>query len=111
MDEVLMKERALLEMKQKILNSDFIGAIKVKDGLFIGDELAAQDFEFAVTNKVTHIINCAGREIRNYWENMGIKYLTFNWVDHDNQVILDSDDHNATMIFEFIEKAHENSES
>lgn len=42
---------------------------------------------------------------------MGIKYLTFNWVDHDNQVILDSDDHNATMIYEFIEKAHENSES
>lgn len=38
-----------------------IGAIKVKDGLFIGDELAAQDLEFLVTNKVTNLINCAGR--------------------------------------------------
>ena len=34
-----------------------IGAIKVKDGLFIGDELAAQDLEFLITNKVSSIIN------------------------------------------------------
>lgn len=40
---------------------DFIGAIKVKDGLFIGDEFAAQDLEFIVTNKVRNIINCAAR--------------------------------------------------
>jgi|TARA_B110000285_G_scaffold173457_1_gene194369 hypothetical protein len=40
---------------------DMIGAIKIKDGLFIGDELASQDIEFVVANKVTHIINCAGK--------------------------------------------------
>jgi hypothetical protein len=34
-----------------------IGAIKIKDGLFVGDEFAAQDLEFVVTNKVTHVIN------------------------------------------------------
>ena len=34
-----------------------IGAIKIKDGLFIGDELASQDLEFVVNNKVTHVIN------------------------------------------------------
>lgn len=38
-------------------NQDMIGAIKIKDALFIGDELAAQDLEFVVNNKVTHIIN------------------------------------------------------
>ncbi len=38
-------------------DSDMIGAIKIKDGLFIGDEMAAQDLEFVVANKVTHIIN------------------------------------------------------
>lgn len=27
-----------------------IGAIKIKDGLFIGDELAIKDIEFIVTN-------------------------------------------------------------
>lgn len=57
MDEILLKENAFNNLKQKLLNSNFIGAIKIKDGLFIGDELAAQDVEFAITNKVTHIIN------------------------------------------------------
>lgn len=38
-------------------DSDMIGAIKVKDGLFIGDEMAAQDLEFVVANKVTRVIN------------------------------------------------------
>lgn len=42
---------------------DMIGAIKIKDGLFIGDELASTDLEFVVANKVTHIINCAGKQI------------------------------------------------
>ncbi len=52
---------------------EMIGAIKIKDGLFIGDELAStvskfkkwflwlKDLEFVVANKVTHIINCAGK--------------------------------------------------
>jgi hypothetical protein len=43
------------------MDDTVIGAIKIKDGLFIGDEFAAQDLEFVVTNKVTHIINCAKR--------------------------------------------------
>jgi len=111
MDELMLKEKALQEIKQKIMNSEFIGAIKVKDGLFIGDELSAQDFEFAITNKVSHIINWSGRQIQNYWEHLGIKYLTFNWFDHDNQVVLDSSDNNISMIYDFIEAAHEKSES
>ena len=37
---------------------------QVKDGLFIGDELSSQDLEFVVANKVTHVINCAGRQVR-----------------------------------------------
>lgn len=43
-----------------MMRPDMIGAIKIKDALFIGDELAAQDLEFVASNKVTHIINCAG---------------------------------------------------
>ena len=50
-----------------------VGAIKIKDGLFIGDEFAStvslpffpkfdlfKDLEFIMNNKVTRIINCAG---------------------------------------------------
>jgi len=38
-----------------------IGAIKIKDGLFIGDSFASKDSEFVIANKVTKIINCCGR--------------------------------------------------
>jgi len=58
-----------------------IGAIKIKDGLFIGDELASQDIEFVIANKVTHIINCAGKQILNHWEPIWVAYLTFFWLD------------------------------
>ena len=45
-----------------------------------------QDLEFVVANKVTHIINCAGKQIQNHWEPIGVAYLTFFWLDQDNQV-------------------------
>ena len=54
--------------------------------VFIGDELAAQDLEFVVANKVTHIINCCGRNVPNHWESLGVVYLTYYWVDNENQV-------------------------
>lgn len=88
-----------------------IGAIKVKDGLFIGDELAAQDLEFVISNKVSHIVNWAGREIPNHWEPVGIEYLTFYWVDQDNQVLFDPDDNITNEILNFIDEALESGES
>ena len=92
-------------------DQDMIGAIKIKDGLFIGDELASQDIEFVVANKVTHIINCAGKQIPNHWEPIGVAYLTFFWLDQDNQVLLDSKDEASNAIFDFIEEAVEATES
>ena len=88
-----------------------IGAIKIKDALFIGDELAAQDLEFVISNKVSHIVNWAGREIPNHWEPVGIEYLTFYWVDQDNQVLFDPDDNITNEILNFIDEALENGES
>ncbi len=38
-------------------------AAKLKDGLFLGDFETAQDMEFILANKITRIINCAGREV------------------------------------------------
>ena len=43
-------------------------AAKLKDALFLGDYEAAQDLEFVIANKITHIINCAGRDVPNSWE-------------------------------------------
>lgn len=73
--------------------------------------MAAQDYEFVITNKVTHIINTSGLQIRNYWESIGVKYLTFDWVDQDCQVILDSSNTNANKIYNFIEETCEQGES
>lgn len=90
---------------------EILGAVKVKDGLFIGDELAAQDLEFVVSNKVTRIINTSGRQVPNHWESIGVVYLTYYWVDADNQVILDQKDAVASETFRFIEEALANAES
>ena len=73
-----------------MMPDDMIGAIKIKDGLFIGDEFAAQDLEFVMANKVTHIINCSGRQVPNHWEAIGVFYLKFNWMDQENQVLFDA---------------------
>jgi protein-tyrosine phosphatase len=93
------------------LGYEILGAVKVKDGLFIGDELAAQDLEFVVANKVTRVINCCGRQVPNHWEPIGVIYLTYFWVDADNQVVLDPRDVVANEIFRFIEEALEGAES
>ena len=92
-------------------NYEILGAVKIKDGLFVGDELASQDLEFVVANKVTHIINCCGRQVPNHWEPIGVVYLTYYWVDTDSQTILDHRDVVSNELFQFIEEALENSES
>lgn len=53
---------------------------------FSNYSLFQQDLEFIITNKVTHIINCAGRQLANYWESLGVTYLTYNWLDSQSQV-------------------------
>lgn len=84
---------------------EIIGAIKIKDGLFLGDIYAAQDLAFIVTNKVTHIVNCAGLQVPNHWEPIGISYLTFRWSDSPKQIILDSSMMNFSLFYTYIEQA------
>ena len=76
-----------------------IGAIKIKDGLFIGDSFAAKDLEFVVANKVTKIINCCGRQVQNQWTNIGVSYLTYPWMDSENQILFDTQDKTTNEIY------------
>lgn len=62
---------------------------KVKDGLFVGNQEAAVDLDFLAENQVSGIVNCAGRSVPNQLETMGIRYLTYNWLDNDSQIILE----------------------
>lgn len=94
-----------------MMPDDMIGAIKIKDGLFIGDEFSAQDLEFVVANKVSHIINCSGKQIGNFWESIGVVYLTFFWQDSENQTLFDHNDKITKQIYDFIEAAAKKSES
>lgn len=68
------------------MDKELFGAIKIKDGLFLGDDYASQDLEFVVTNKVTRIINCCARQLTNQWESIGVAYLSYPWHDVDSQV-------------------------
>lgn len=82
---------------------DIVGAIKVKDGLFIGDQYAGQDLEFVVANKVTHVINCAAAQVPNQWEPIGVRYLCFPWEDTETQVLFE--EHHFQAAWDFTETA------
>ena len=90
---------------------EFIGALKVKDGLFIGDEFSAQDLEFVVANKVTHIINCASKQVANHWEAIGVKYFSLYWQDSDIQLIVDKKGLLFNKLYDFIESTLTQGES
>lgn len=103
---------------------DIIGAIKVTDGIFVGDRYAAKDLHFIVQNKVTHIINCAGLQVRNHFENsneealekknMVVQYLTFLWIDTDSQGLFDEEpgqEDESLKIYNFILEAVSKGES
>lgn len=45
------------------------------------------------------------------WENIGIAYLTFNWVDQENQVLFDTNNKVTDQIFEFIDTAAQRCQS
>eukprot|EP00347_Sterkiella_histriomuscorum_P021930 403332275 len=95
------------QQQQAVQQIEILGAVKVRDGLFLGDEFASQDLEFVIANKVTHIINGAGRQIFNQWTPVGVKYLTFYWLDDDRQLIFDDLDQVAKEIYDFIEEANQ----
>ena len=63
-----------------------------------------------MANKVTHIINCAGREVKNSWERIGISYLTFRWRRLEDKAF-DSKGIVISQIRKFIQNAVNSAES
>ncbi|KAH9597530.1 Dual specificity phosphatase [Trypanosoma melophagium] len=84
-------------------------AVRVKDGIFVGNVTASQDREFIALNKITHIINCAGGELPDLFEDDGVKYLSFPWKDTKGTVctavMFDSADENIKRTVKFIDEA------
>ena len=81
------------------------------DRLFLGSAYHALTESVIDDLRITHIINCCGRQVPNHWEPIGVVYLTYYWVDTDSQTILDRRDVVSNELFQFIEEALENSES
>ncbi|KAA6367973.1 MAG: putative dual specificity phosphatase domain protein, partial [Streblomastix strix] len=78
---------------------------KLRDGIFIGTFEAAASQEFILSNRITHIVNCAGQQISNHFEALGIQYLTFDLNDDDQSQFVDNDGLNIETLYLFIENA------
>jgi hypothetical protein len=55
------------------------GAVRVKDGLFLGDCFAAEDLEFSMMNKISRVVHCCPRSMPCHWEVFGITYLKLDF--------------------------------
>jgi len=78
---------------------------KLREALFLGDFEAAHDLEFIIANKISRVINCAGRELTNPFERSGLRYLTYYWPQSGNCVIFDESNAVLDEIYSFIEEA------
>ena len=62
-------------------------------------------------NKVTRIVNTAGMQMNNIWEQAKVIYLTLNWQDDEKYTLFDAAEKIPDEIFRFIEEAVEQHQS
>ena len=85
--------------------SDIINISKIKDSFFIGDKVSGTNLDVLIQFKISHIINTSGTEILNYFESIGVEYLTLNWIESPSQVLFDSTDQIVEKILRFISES------
>ena len=83
--------------------TEVINISKIKEGFYVGDQIAATNLDVIIQFKLTHMINATGTQIINKWETIGIKYLTLNWSETPTQNLFDSKDEIANRIVAFID--------
>ena len=83
--------------------TEILNITKIKEGLYLGDQISGTNLDVVIQFKLTHMINSTGKQIINAWETIGIKYLTLNWEENPNQNLFDSLDEISNKIFDFIE--------
>ena len=64
-------------------------AVKILDGIFIGNSEMSTDFDFLNANKITTFINTAGNELSNLYQTKGFIYTTLYWEDEENFILFD----------------------
>jgi protein-tyrosine phosphatase len=93
------------------MEDEYLGAVKIMDGLFLGDKEASQDVEFLTSSKVTHILNCASEEVKNEWASIGIIYLSLPLKDSETETIFQEPFESFFSSFDFIETCLDSGES
>ena len=83
--------------------TEVINISKIKEGFYVGDQIAATNLDVIIQFKLTHMFNATGTQIINKWETIGIKYLTLNWSETPTQNLFDSKDEIANRIVAFID--------
>ena len=81
---------------------------KINDGIFIGDKMAATNFNVLKQYKISHLINTCGNQIQCNLESSGIKYLTLNWQEYpsNNNIYINED--TVKKILYFIDDSIQN---
>lgn len=75
---------------------------KVKDGLFVGDRDAVQDYDLLTPNSVTYFVNTAAAELDFVWQ--GVEFLTFRWDDHPSFTYFDKHGIVVDQLLAFIDE-------
>ena len=89
---------------------EIINITKIKEGFFIGDRIAGTNLDVVLQFKISHMINCAGNQILNQFETIGVRYLTLNWSENSSQRLIDPKDEIQNRIVSFIDDATLNGE-
>ena len=84
---------------------EIISVVKIKDGLFLGNKTTSTTLEVISQFKISNIINASGKQIHNDFQYIGVKYLTFNWVENPSSSINFIKDDTAKKILYFIDDA------
>lgn len=93
-------------MKEIVLEREkLVGAIKVIDGLFMGDILASQDLEFMTMNDVNNVVNTS-IELPNTFESYGVEYHNLNWAQNFQSPLFKSYS-DLEFSFKFVQKCLE----
>lgn len=82
--------------------------IKIKDGLYIGNSISAQDYDFLQINKFAYAVNCSA-ETPNYFDNHGIKYLKFKLLKEKSHKLWHESLKKLRKMEKFIEDSEESS--
>ena len=62
-DQSVLESQHQIQVSPRFPQKPPLGAVRLIDGLYLGDIYASRDFNFLSLNKIHHVVNCAGKEI------------------------------------------------